>query len=293
MPARIAKYPPVSGLGNDFHSVMPPSAPPAPPNPAPIPSYPWLATASNPAPGFLITGKWSWHRVTTEGVGNTLAGHDWGFGQGHFPVPPLTTPSLALRMLGSQVKYWLPSSPNTEPQDGSPPGIQGKGGPVAVSTPAFVTSTQDCQDISGWGFCAPTSFCFQQVSAREVGFTLGDLVAGLISMAADSAAALLSRAIGGPAGTSAEEVAKQLDDAIVGVVVGSVCTLMVALLPPESQGVMKVVLGTGAGIGTGGASGGATALGSGLIGAGGDWAGGAAQQAIDGKRSPDAGALDS
>ncbi len=293
MPARIAKYPPVSGLGTDVHSVMPPSAPPAPPNPAPIPSYSWLATASNPAPGFAITGKWSWHRVTTEGVGNVLAGHDWGFTQPHLPLPTLATPSIPLRLLGSQVKYFLPSSPNTEPQDGSPPGIQGKGGPVAVSTPAFITTTQDCQDISGWGFCLPTSVCFQQVSTREVGFTLGDLVAGLISMAADSAAALVSRAIGGPAGTSAEEVSKQLGDAIVGVVVGSVCTLMVAVLPQDQQGVMKVVLGTAAGLGAGGASGGATGLATGLIGAAGDAAGGAAQQAIDGKRQPDAGALDS
>lgn len=276
--ARIAKYPPVSGVGSDVHSVMPPSAPPAPPNPAPIPSYSWLSNASNPAPGFAITGKWSWQRVMTEGVGNTLAGHDWGFTQPHFPIPTLTTPSIAIRLVSSQVKYFLPSSPNTEPQDGSPPGVRGGPAPVAVSTPAFVTTTQDCQDINGWGFCLPTSVCFQQVSTREVGFTLGDLAAGMISMAADSATALVSRALGGPA---------SLEDAITGAIVGSVCTTMVALAPPEAQKFMKVLLGTGAGIGTGGAAGGA----AGFLGAGigliGDAAGGAAQQAIDGPRQPD------
>ncbi|MGD8322343.1 MAG: hypothetical protein PVJ02_17965, partial [Gemmatimonadota bacterium] len=290
---------PIAGVGNDVHSLLPPITPPVPPSPAPIPAASWIVAITSPAAGFVITGKWSWYQVTTEGVGNIHAGHDWGFGQAHIPIPPtLASPSIAIRVIASQIKYFLPSSPNTEAQDGSPPGIRGPTGPVAVATPAFVTVVQDCQDINSWGFVAPTGFCFQQVSTREVGFTLGDLVAGVISMAADAAAALVSRAIGGPPATGAGAAAENIASAVVGTTVGAVVNLAVALLPPgdsdedkNTRTVMKVLLGAAGGLGSGGASGGASGLASGLIGAGGDWAGGAAQQAIDGPRQRDDAAM--
>lgn len=225
MPARIAKFPPIVGGGFDTHAVLTsiPPPPPAPPTPI-LPAHAWAVNLVNPAPGIAISGKWSWHRVTTEGIGNIHHGHDWGMLQPHTPFPPVVaTPSIAVRNLGSAAKYWLPSSPNKEPQDGSTPGGENS---VAVSTPAFVTSTQDCMDISGCGFVAPTSFSFQLVSSREVGFTLGDLAAGAIGMVTDAAVAVVGSALGG--GGSA---ADQLSSAIVGAAMGPVTNWASALVP--------------------------------------------------------------
>lgn len=294
MPARVAKYPPIRGVGSDVHSVLPPSVPPpppAPPNPSMIPSYTWIVSVTNPATGFALSGKWSWKRVTTEGVGNILMGHDWGMGQPHVPVPPVVASAcMALRTLQSSVKYFLPSTPNKEPQDGSPPGVPGPEGSVAVSTPAFVVSTQDCQDIAGWGFAAPTSVCFQLVSTREVGFTLGDLVNGAISMAFDSAAALAGRAIGGPPGTAAEE----LQSAVVGAAVNASVTVVMSIVPPEDRGAAKMLLGPAAAIGAGkGAEGAVSSFIAAECGFLAGPAGGGAQEAIDPEgRGPDEGALE-
>lgn len=242
MPARIAKYPPIAGTGIDVHMVLPPSMPPVPPspvNPAPIPSMPWIVAITSPLSGFVLTGKWSWYKVTTEGVGNVLFGHDWGFAQGHIPWPPVTaSASMALRTLSSQTKYWLPSTSNQEPQDGS---ASGGPSPVAVSTPAFMVPTQNCQDISSWPFCAPTSISFQLVSTREVGFTWGDLLCGAINMASDSVCALIGRAIGGPPDIPVpwKEV---LQDAVKGVAVNVFVTHVVGLLPAESQNFAKILV---------------------------------------------------
>ena len=71
---------------------------------------------------------------------------------------------------------------------------------MAVSTPAWCVPTQDCQDIAGVAFVAPTSVCFQLVSTREVGFTWGDLLNGLIGMAFDATAALICGALTGNSG---------------------------------------------------------------------------------------------
>ncbi len=193
---RIAKYPPICGIGADFHSVAPTSGPATNPvNPALIPTYLWFAVITNPISGFALTGKWSWQRVTVEGIGNILWGHDWGPGQLHIPLPPISvTPSIPLRFLASSTKYWLPSFSVREPVDGSAPGGDT---PVAVSTPAWVTFTQNCQDASGWPFVAPTSLCFQLVSTKHVAFTVGDFLAGAIGMAGDAIAAVAGRAIGG------------------------------------------------------------------------------------------------
>jgi hypothetical protein len=244
MGARIAKYPPIQGIGYDVHMVMPPSQPPVPPspvNPAPIPSYGWIATINNPAAGFAITGKWSWYRVTTEGIGNLLLGHDWGMGQMHMPLPPVTaTPSIAIRTLASSTKYWLPSTPNKDPQDGS---ARGGPGSVAISFPAWCIPTQNCQDISGWPFVGPTSICFQLVSTREVGFTWGDVVNGLINMAGDAVGALIGRALGGPTVSVGAALAGAATNAFVEHVTG--------LLPPDAQNAAKVLIAGAFAIGLG------------------------------------------
>lgn len=288
MPARIAKFPPIRGVGSDVHAMLPPSGPP--PNPAMIPSYAWVVQVTTPAAGFLLSGKWSWHRVTTEGIGNVLMGHDWGMGQPHLPVPPLTSPTIALRTLQSSVKYWLPSTPNKEPQDGSPPGVPGPEGSVAVSTPAFVVTTQDCMDVAGWGFVAPMSVCFQLVSTREVGFTLGDLVNGAINMAYDGVAAAASSAFGGPPGNAAEE----LQSAIVGAAVNASFTALLSIVPPDQRGVAKIFLAPASALGGGqGASGAASACSSAALGWAAGQVGGAAQEAIDSDdRGPDEGAME-
>lgn len=250
MPARVAKYPPIVGVGMDYHSVAPPSVPPpppAPPNPAIIPVYPWIVQVSTQIAGFALTGKWSWHRVTVEGVGNILWGHDWGMGQAHVPVPPvLASPSIVMRVLGSSTKYWLPTFSVREPVDGSVPGGDT---PMAVSTPAWVTSTQNCQDISGWPFVAPTTFCFQMVSSKHVAFTFADLGAGAIGMAGDAVGALVGRAIGG---------APKMQDVIAGAAAGALIGQLMARLPPPPGGtsLWQGLLGGAAMLGLGDAGGG-------------------------------------
>lgn len=247
--ARISKYPPIQGIGYDLHMVMPPSQPPVPPspvNPAPIPVYGWIATIINPAAGFAVTGKWSWYRVTTEGIGNILAGHDWGMGQPHMPIPPVTaTPSIAIRTVSSSTKYWLPSTPNKDPQDGS---ARGGAGSVAISFPAYCIPTQNCQDISGWPFVAPTSICFQLMSTREVGFTWGDVLNGVINMAGDAAGALIGRALGGPP----DSAKAALRAALGGAATNAFVTHVVGLLPPDSQNAAKIMVAGAFALGMGG-----------------------------------------
>ncbi len=286
-PARIAKYPPIAGVGIDVHSVLPPSIPPpppAPPNPAPIPATGWFVTISSQIAGFALTGKWSWYRVTTEGIGNILAGHDWGMGQVHIPFPPIVaSPSIAIRTLASSTKYFLPSSTNKDPKDGS---SRGGPGSVAVSTPAWCVTTQDCQDIGGWPFVAPTSLCFQLVSTREVGFTWGDLANGLIGMAFDAAAALICRGISGAGGPPPETFKAALKAAIPGAAINAFVNQATSLLPPDAQGPMKIVIATAFAIGLGqGGSEVATAAVGPICDQGANMVGGSAQSGIDGRRS--------
>lgn len=306
MPARIAKFPPIVGGGFDTHAVLSsiPPPPPAPPTPI-IPAHTWAVNLVNPAPGFAVSGKWSWHQVTTEGIGNIHHGYDWGMGQPHTPFPPVVaTPSMAVRTLGSGIKYWLPSSPNKEPQDGSTPG--GKNS-VAVSTPSFVTSTQDCMDINLYAFVAPTSVSYQLVSSREVGFTLGDLAAGALGMVGDAAGALASSALGRPSSSeitnnAAEVAANQLQSAVVGAFMAPVTNWAKALIPPPGPdatpqekaavGALNAMIDGAAALGAGNASDGVGAFAKGALGTAGSMAGGAAQEAIDGEREGDPEAME-
>jgi len=203
MTMRISKFPPITGFGRDFHGVLPPSMPPVPPspvNPALIPSFLWMAFCINWLSAG-IWGKYTQANVSTEGLGDILAGHDWGMGQLHLPQAPVTaTPSIALRTFGASHKYWMPSYAVQEsPVGGALAMVGGGSGAVAVSTPAYIISLQDCIDVGGasTGLVAPLGMGIQVPSTRWVGFSWSDLGAGAISMAGDALSAVVGGAIGG------------------------------------------------------------------------------------------------
>lgn len=222
MSGRIGKYPPIGGIAQDLHQVMPPSVPPpppAPPNPLPVPNAPWVHMIATPTMGAVYTGKWTAASVASEGMGNLIWGHDWGPMQVHLPLPPiLATPSIGLLMLTSQSKYFLPAFSVKEPVDGVVPG--GKT-PVAISTPAFFIQQQTCQDIGGWGFVAPFGISFQMVSTHCVGFTLGDLLAGMIGMAGDALGNLVLSGAGNAMG-----IPSTVGGAVAGAAINHAVTLM-------------------------------------------------------------------
>jgi hypothetical protein len=223
MTMRISKYPPMFGIGADSHLAIPPSMPPpppAPPNPAPIPSNRYLVMINNGAAA-AIFGKWTLASVATEGMGDVLWQYDWGPGQFHQAIgPALVTPSMLLLLATSSIKYWVPSFAVQEACDGGALAA-GSSAPVAVSYPAFLIPTQDCQDINGLAFVAPTSVCFQQVSTRWVGFSWGDLAAGLIGMAGDAAMAAMVSHFGGKLFPST-----RFDDQLFGALIGHVAGYM-------------------------------------------------------------------
>ncbi len=198
MSMRISKYLPIGGIGADAHMALPPSVPPpppAPPNPSPIPQNRYLVAISLTASAAL-TGKWSLASVQTEGMGDILWQYDWGPGQIHQAIgPAILTPSMIALALGSTAKYFLPSFSVKERVEGGTLAMIGGGeAPVAISTPTYCIPLEDCQDISGIGFVAPTSVSFQNISTRWVGFNFGDMAAGLIGMAGDAlSAAIISR----------------------------------------------------------------------------------------------------
>ena len=214
MSFRISKYPPISGVGQDLHCVLPPSVPPpAPPNPAPIPSAPWLAMMVNPASA-AIFGKFTLANVTTEGMGDILMGHDWGMMQPHIPKPPVTaTPAIFLCTMGASHKYWMPSYAVQETPTGGAIAMAGASGTaVAISTAAFIISLQDCIDVGGGpcGLVAPLGMGFQVPSTRWVGFSAGDLCAGLISMAGDALSAAVSSSLGSAMTNGCSEMTQAL-----------------------------------------------------------------------------------
>jgi hypothetical protein len=185
----------------DIHSVIPPSIPPpppAPPNPVPVPSAPWIHQIVTPISGYFYTGKYTSTRVATEGMGDMIWQHDWGPLQPHIPLPPiLATPGMIALPLASQAKFFLPAFSVKEPVDGA---VSGGETPVAIVLPIYMMQVQTCQDIGGWGFVGPTGICFELVSARWVGFTFGDLLAGMIGMAGDALSNLCLSGLGNAAG---------------------------------------------------------------------------------------------
>lgn len=228
-PARISKYPPLAGVALDLHPVMPPSVPPpppAPPNPAKIPVHGWVVPITNQLAGLGLTGKWSLASVMTEGLGDILHTHDWGPGQAHIPLPPIVaSPSLALLILGSSTKYWLPAFSVQQKQDGTFPG---GAKPIAVSTPAFFVCTQNCQVY----FPNPGAVCFQLVSTRWCAFTLADLAAGAIGVVSDA----ITGAISGKFGNMipGDSLGREVANAVLGHAIGAAVNAMDAWGPDDA-----------------------------------------------------------
>ena len=202
IPLRISKYPPICGIGLDTHNAIAPNwvaPPPAPPSPAPSPANKWIVTIGTPW-GALLTGKWTQPSVATEGMGDILWQYDWGPGQFHIAVGPviLSPVGMVVLTLGSSIKYWLPSFAVQEKLEGGIIAMMAGGKvAVAVTLPIWMILTQDCQDIGGAAFVAPTSICFQAPSTRWVGFSFGDFIAGLLGMAADALLAFAISKLGG------------------------------------------------------------------------------------------------
>jgi len=190
MCARISKFMPLGGVSFDVHPAEPPIVPPpAPPLPK-IPAHGWFAVIGVPASGFFLTGKWSQVSVQTEGMGDILHTYDWGPGQLHVPLPPVVlSPSLAILLITSSTKYWLPAFSVQEQQDGVFPG---GAKPIAVSTPAFLIPTQNCQ----LGLPSVAGVCFQLVSTRWCAFTIGDLIAGVIGLVVDAVVGAITNKAG-------------------------------------------------------------------------------------------------
>lgn len=237
MSFRISKFPPIGFVGQDLHCIVPPSVPPpppAPPNPAPIPSAPWTALSTNPASA-LIFGKFTLANVSTEGMGDILMGHDWGMGQMHLPKPPiLVTPAIALCTVGSSHKYWMPSYAVQQTPKGGAIALAGaSGSAVAITTCAYVISLQDCIDVGGGpcGLVAPLGAGFQVPSTRWVGFNLGDLAAGLISMAGDALGAAVGSSLGNAMTSGMSTAGSAVVGAMINIGNNTLQTWMNAALP--------------------------------------------------------------
>ena len=196
---RAAKVPGV-GFSVEVHSATPPSLPPVPPspvNPALVPAQPWLHFIVNPIMGLVLTGKWSHQSVATEGMATILWQHDWGPLQPHkiIPAPVIKTPSTLLLLVGSSAKYYLPSFSVKQRIDGA---IGSGAQPVAICFPAYLIVVQTCADIATKSFYQPVpGFCLQNMSTRWVGFSKGDLYAGMIGFVGDCLAALTLSHFGG------------------------------------------------------------------------------------------------
>jgi hypothetical protein len=151
----------------------------------------------NPLMGRMVTGKWSEMSVSTEGMATILWQYDWGPLQPHkiIPMPVIKTPSTLLNFVGSSAKYYLPSFSVKQPQDGA---LSGGATPVAVCFPAYCIVMQTCADIATKSFYQPLpGICFQAMTTRWVGFSVGDAIAGLIGVVGDSLAALVLSHFGG------------------------------------------------------------------------------------------------
>jgi hypothetical protein len=264
---------------------MPPSIPPpppAPPNPAPIPAHWWASAISNPLAGFAITGKWSWHTVATDGIGNILHGHDWGMGQPHFPLPPIVaSPSIALLLLNSSTKYFLANFSVVDEMNGSAPGSEQ---PVALTTPAWMVPTQQCVDVSTFGFYLPMSICFQVPGTRHIQLTLADLAAGMIGMAVDSAARAFARLVGGPAGPIGAEIGKAVVSNVTGTAINWVVGSLeqAGAIDSNEASALKTALGVAAVLGgTGNTSDLAGNIAATVFKEGTGWLGGQANNAIN------------
>lgn len=188
---RIAKYPQLRGYGADVHAVWPgsvPPPPPAPPNPLLIPAHPWLVAITAPL-GALLTGKFTTNCIT-EFQCDTLVGHDWGPGQLHIPMQPVTmAPNTVALTLTSSHTYFLPAYSVQETPGGGALSLIGAGAtPVAVSSPLLCIYVQNCWDM----IAAPSGVVFHLPTTRWVGISWSDLIAGWVLMVGNALAAFVS-----------------------------------------------------------------------------------------------------
>jgi len=113
---RIPKFLHAAHFGMNLHQALP-----CPPVGVPsLPMAGWMVLFL-PVPSPYIYGKFSSQRVETEGMYNTLFGHDWGPLQPHLCIIPpthVTTPSSVPVNLGSSHKFWMPSYSVKEPITG-------------------------------------------------------------------------------------------------------------------------------------------------------------------------------
>jgi uncharacterized membrane protein YgcG len=96
---------------------------------------------------------------------------------------------MAILLLKSSTKYWLPAFSVKERQDGVFPG---GAKPIAVSTPAYFVCTQHCAEP----IPSLAGVCFQLVSTRWCAFTIGDLIAGAIGVVADAVVGAITNKFG-------------------------------------------------------------------------------------------------
>ena len=243
---RIAKYPHLPSVGFDFHQAM---TPPLPVPLPPVPSAPFIVAIAT-LPSSLIFGKFTVTTLTEYQL-DTLMGHDWGMLQVHLCLlgPYAASPSNITTTLGSSHKYFLPCYSVQEMTGGGAMQLGGASGtPVAITTPAFIIPLQDCMDVGGAGFVAPTGIGMQVPGMRWVGFSLADLLAGLISMATDAVSAFVSSKLGSAVGARTG-----LSGAVTPIASGATATarqvLFSVLSPADVFGVVfGAVLNVGGGL---------------------------------------------
>jgi hypothetical protein len=236
MNMRIAKYKPFGGVGCDGHGKLPPTlTPPVPPAVGPpVPTGAWVHLIVNPFPGWYLTGKYTMESVQTEGMGHVLWQYDWGPLQPHIPItPPYLTPSLALVLLSSSAKYWLPSFKLQNRVDGaSMATISAKANssnassPVAINLCPFLTTLETCWDkSSAVSFNLPTGVCFHSPNTHWIDFNGCDFAAGLIGLLTDALSAACLSFLGG-------KILKGFwDNMIFGALANSALGFLVSLSP--------------------------------------------------------------
>lgn len=224
MSMRFGRALAIYGMGVDCHAGMPPSQPPVPPapvNPVPVPSN-VVASMYAMYPSQWLMGKFSKPTVHTEGDGGLLAGHDWGVGQPHLFTGPvmIVTPSAIFTALGASHKYWIPCSAVQEPVEGGlVNGATGGSGAIAPVGACCLMSTQNCMDVSGAGFNAPTGIGISTPTTRQVGVTCGDIVAGIVSLLTDCLASFASSKLGGAVAGQLGAAAGGIGEAAIGTAV--------------------------------------------------------------------------
>jgi len=190
----IIKHPIVFSEAIDCHQIIAPQAPPiGPPPGVTTPAWPWLGLFI-PVPGELLTGKFTDGSEQGDYYGICLWQHDWGILQLHDTFP--ASLSMVLIPLGSTRKLQFPAGLVQMKATGGALAPPGSSSATAPAWPCGIMVCQSCHDIAGYSFCAPTGVVFCVPTMILVGFTLGDLAAGVCAMIGDSLRALGTSALG-------------------------------------------------------------------------------------------------